>query len=124
MFGPLGRLGAAATLGQHCPQMTQRPGKYASYCTPFHPALPLCGAGLCNGCSLPTRSPFSISVRVHSNMSAVSVSIQDTLYALYTIQHQEPLLKYYKYYIVINFILFPPNCVKKYKILPNNHIKF
>ena len=26
MIGPLGRLGAAATLGQHCPQMTQRPG--------------------------------------------------------------------------------------------------
>ena len=26
MSGPLGRLGAAATLGQHCPQMTQRPG--------------------------------------------------------------------------------------------------
>ena len=51
-----------------------------------------------------------------------SVSIQDTLYALYTIQHQEPLLKYYKYYIVINFILFPPNCVKKYKIMPNNHM--
>ena len=24
--GPLGRLGAAATLGQHCPQMTERPG--------------------------------------------------------------------------------------------------
>ena len=24
MIGPLGRLGAAATLGQHCPQMTQR----------------------------------------------------------------------------------------------------
>ena len=51
-----------------------------------------------------------------------SVSIQDTLYALYTIQHQEPLLKYYKYYIVISFILFPPNCSKKYKIMPNNHI--
>ena len=26
MIGPLGRLGEAATLGQHCPQMTQRPG--------------------------------------------------------------------------------------------------
>ena len=26
---------------------------------------------VCNGCSLPTRSPFSISVRVHSNISAV-----------------------------------------------------
>ena len=26
MIGPLGRLGAAATLGQYCPQMTQRPG--------------------------------------------------------------------------------------------------
>ena len=24
MIGPLGRLGAAAPLGQHCPQMTQR----------------------------------------------------------------------------------------------------
>ena len=24
MIGPLGSLGAAATLGQHCPQMTQR----------------------------------------------------------------------------------------------------
>ena len=24
MIGPLGRLGAAVTLGQHCPQMTQR----------------------------------------------------------------------------------------------------
>ena len=24
MIGPLGRLGAVATLGQHCPQMTQR----------------------------------------------------------------------------------------------------
>ena len=24
MIGPLGRLGAAATLGQHCPRMTQR----------------------------------------------------------------------------------------------------
>ena len=24
MIGPLGRLGTAATLGQHCPQMTQR----------------------------------------------------------------------------------------------------
>ena len=51
-----------------------------------------------------------------------SVSIQDTLYALYTIQHQEPLLKYYKYYIVINFILFPLNCVNKYKIMSSNHI--
>ena len=28
MIGPLGRLGAAATLGQHCPQMTQRPGTW------------------------------------------------------------------------------------------------
>ena len=26
MIGPLGRLGAAATLRRHCPQMTQRPG--------------------------------------------------------------------------------------------------
>ena len=26
MIGPLGRLGAAVTLRQHCPQMTQRPG--------------------------------------------------------------------------------------------------
>ena len=26
MIGLLGRLGAAATLGRHCPQMTQRPG--------------------------------------------------------------------------------------------------
>ena len=26
MIGPLGRLVAAASLGQHCPQMTQRPG--------------------------------------------------------------------------------------------------
>ena len=26
VIGPLGRMGAAATLGQHCPQMTQRPG--------------------------------------------------------------------------------------------------
>ena len=26
MIGPLSRLGAAATLGQHCPHMTQRPG--------------------------------------------------------------------------------------------------
>ena len=26
MIGPLGRQGPAATLGQHCPQMTQRPG--------------------------------------------------------------------------------------------------
>ena len=26
MIGPLGRMGAAATLGQHCPQMTQRRG--------------------------------------------------------------------------------------------------
>ena len=24
MIGPLGKLGAAATLGQHCPQMAQR----------------------------------------------------------------------------------------------------
>ena len=24
VIGPLGRLGAATTLGQHCPQMTQR----------------------------------------------------------------------------------------------------
>ena len=28
MIGPLGRLGAAATLGQHCPQVTQRPGSW------------------------------------------------------------------------------------------------
>ena len=28
MNGPLGRLGAAATLGQRCPQMTQRPGTF------------------------------------------------------------------------------------------------
>ena len=28
MIEPLGRLGAAATLRQHCPQMTQRPGTY------------------------------------------------------------------------------------------------
>ena len=27
MIGPFGRLGAAATLRQHCPQMTQRPGR-------------------------------------------------------------------------------------------------
>ena len=31
MIGPLGRLGAAATLGQHCPQMTQRPGKVSRH---------------------------------------------------------------------------------------------
>ena len=30
MIGPLGRLGAAASLGQHCPQMTQ------SRCTCLH----------------------------------------------------------------------------------------
>ena len=29
MIGPLGRLGAAATLGQHCPQITERPGPAA-----------------------------------------------------------------------------------------------
>ena len=52
-----------------------------------------------------------------------SVSIQDTLYALYTIQHQEPHPKYYKYYIVLNFILYPPLCVKKCKIMPKNHVK-
>ena len=28
MTGPLGRQGQAAPLGQHCPQMTQRPGSY------------------------------------------------------------------------------------------------
>ena len=28
MIGPLGRQGPAATLGQHCPQMAQRPGIY------------------------------------------------------------------------------------------------
>ena len=27
MIGPVGRLGAAATLRQHCPQMTQRQGR-------------------------------------------------------------------------------------------------
>ena len=26
MIGPLGRQGPAATLGQHCPQVTRRPG--------------------------------------------------------------------------------------------------
>ena len=26
VIGPLGRQGPAATIGQHCPQMTQRPG--------------------------------------------------------------------------------------------------
>ena len=31
MIGPLERLGAAATLGQHCPQMTQRRCKDAFY---------------------------------------------------------------------------------------------
>ena len=31
MFGPLGRLGAAATNGQHCPQMTQR----RCICSPY-----------------------------------------------------------------------------------------
>ena len=30
MIGPLGRLGAAATLRQHCPQMTQRRCKWIS----------------------------------------------------------------------------------------------
>ena len=43
MIGPLGRLGAAATLGQHCPQMTRRPGtslvlradKHHVECLPF-----------------------------------------------------------------------------------------
>ena len=34
MIGPLGRLGAAAALGQHCPQMTQRPGR-GSLCNVF-----------------------------------------------------------------------------------------
>ena len=34
-----------------------------------------------------------------------SVSIQDTLYALYTILHHGAPPKYYKYYIVLNFIL-------------------
>ena len=38
MIGPLGRLGAAATLGQHCPQMTRRPGK-----TRFGPKIPATG---------------------------------------------------------------------------------
>ena len=28
MIGPFGRQGPAATLGQHCPQMTRRPGMY------------------------------------------------------------------------------------------------
>ena len=28
----MGRLGAAATLGQHCPQMTQRPGTRSEIC--------------------------------------------------------------------------------------------
>ena len=31
MIGLLGRLGAAATLGQHCPQMTQRRCTYGNY---------------------------------------------------------------------------------------------
>ena len=31
MIGPLGRLGAAATLRQHCPQITQRPGILVSF---------------------------------------------------------------------------------------------
>ena len=34
MIGPLGRLGAAATLGQHCPQLTQRPGNVPLYAHP------------------------------------------------------------------------------------------
>ena len=31
MIGPLGRKGPAATLRQHCPQMTQRPGMNVRY---------------------------------------------------------------------------------------------
>ena len=36
MIGPLGRLGVAATLGQHCPQMTQRRCK--SFLSPLPPS--------------------------------------------------------------------------------------
>ena len=36
MIGPLGRLGAAATLGQHCPQMTRR------RCTKLRVAFSFC----------------------------------------------------------------------------------
>ena len=42
MIGPLRRLRAAATLGQNCPQMTQRPGN-ALYLQTFPASLSLSG---------------------------------------------------------------------------------
>ena len=44
MIGPLGRLGAAAILRQHCPQMTQRPGIFANKSLPSNILVPYdCG---------------------------------------------------------------------------------
>ena len=72
-----------------------------------------------------TREPRYISFPSNWRLIIykVPVSIQDTFYALYTIQHLEPHPKYYKYYIVLNFLLYPPICVKKCKIMPKNHVK-
>ena len=70
--------------------------------------------GLIYGLPLEMMHFEALVLRVNTcDMKTVStVSIQDTLYALYTIQHQEPPPKYYKYYIVLNFILYPPICQK------------
>ena len=54
MIGLLGRLRAAATLGQHCPQMTQRPGMQLGL---------LYGAEL-NPCNLPHNVTFWSSVDI------------------------------------------------------------
>ena len=43
MIWPLGRLGAAVTLGQHCPQMTHRPGKFVLHQNGLTISLPTQG---------------------------------------------------------------------------------
>ena len=80
MIGPLGRLGAAATLRQHCPQMTQRPGialaaqsgarnlmaPHATPCQcyppPFQPALPCLVADLIHCLSPGGGAPSALFV--------------------------------------------------------------
>ena len=48
---------------------------------------------------------YKIEMKCVQSAESFSVSIQDTLYALYTILHHGAPPKYYKYYIVLNFIL-------------------
>ena len=69
MIGPLGRLGAAATLRQHCPQMTQRRCK--SSARACHPTAPL--------------QYRSLSAPLHVQIGSMTIHNIATLLALFAL---------------------------------------